>query len=285
MLKTNKDKVAMQSVQGAVSHPKGKTHRLTREGKPVTVPGVGGITYGIHVGDDAFNLAVDHLEPSVSIRNKERIDNDALIKMACPGNYARVVSGEAKGDVGYVLGTHGGIDHTIIEFSEETMDKMIIGDQVLVKGYGQGLELLDYPDVNIASIDPELLEKIDIEEKDGKIYFPVVCKVPGALMGSGVGSPTSHSGDYDIITHDQELIKELGIDKLKFGDFVLLEDSDNSHGLGGYLRGASTIGIIVHSDCLITGHGPGVTVVMTSRKPIIEAKIDPTANISKYMKR
>ncbi|QVK21595.1 DUF4438 domain-containing protein [Mycoplasmatota bacterium] len=283
MIKTNKELIVMQAVQGQVSHPKVR-QRVTAEGKTITVPNVGGITYGVHVGDDAFGLMVDHLEPAVSMKNTDKVDNVGLMTLACPGNYARVISGEAKGDVGYVLGTHGGIDHTIVEFAEETLEKMVIGDKILVKGHGKGLVLHDYPNVDVISIDPELLEKIDIEEENGKVVFPVVAKIPGAVMGSGVGSGTSHSGDYDIITHDRALMNELGIDKLKFGDFVLLEDSDNTYGLGGYFRGASTIGIIVHSDCLITGHGPGVTVVMTSKKGDIVGKIDPTANIGKYIK-
>lgn len=284
MIKTNKAKVAAQSVQGQISHPKGKQHRVNFEGKAVSVPGTGGISYGVHVGDSAFGMAVDHLEPAVSIKNTTQIENDALMKLANPGNTARVISGDAKGATGYVIGTHGGIDHTIIEFAEEDMDKMVVGDKILVKGYGRGLELTDYPQIKVQSIDPDLLERIEIEEQDGKLIFPVVAKIPAYLMGSGVGSGIPYTGDYDIMTHDKELMKETGIDQLKYGDFVLLEDSANVYGLGGYYRGASTIGIIVHSDCMTTGHGPGVTVILSTNEPVIEGKIDSSANIMKYMK-
>jgi len=80
----------------------------------------------------------------------------------------------------------------------------------------------------------------EIEELNGKLQVPVVCKVPAVLMGSGIGSGFGTSGDYDIMTEDMEHIKELGIDKLEFGDFVLLEDCDNEYGRG-YKRGAVTV--------------------------------------------
>jgi hypothetical protein len=50
------------------------------------------------------------------------------------------------------------------------------------------------------------------------------------------------------------------------------------------LRGAITIGIIVHSNCVISGHGPGVTTLLTSRSGKIVPKIDPDANIAKILK-
>jgi len=194
MLKTNKKHLAMQSVQGSISHPKVR-QRVTAEGKTITVPNVGGITYGVHVGDNAFGMMVDHLEPAVSMKNTDKIDNVGLMTLACPGNVARVITGDAKGSMGYVLGTHGGIDHTIVEFDEKTLEKMVVGDKILIKGYGKGLALTDYPSEDVISIDPNLLEKIELVEKDGKVCFPVVAKIPGALMGSGVGSGTSHSGE------------------------------------------------------------------------------------------
>ncbi|WP_332841435.1 hypothetical protein [Paraclostridium bifermentans] len=97
-----------------------------------------------------------------------------------------------------------------------------------------------------------------------------------------MGSSSAYTGDYDIMTADFDEIKRLGLDKLKFGDLVLLEDCDNTYGRG-YLKGAVSIGVIVHSDCVTLGHGPGVTTIMVSKTPIIEGIIDENANISKYI--
>ncbi len=281
-MKINKDKLVMQSVQGKIHHPLGGTYRISHEGRPMILPATGGITYNVKVGDSAFGLAGDHVEPGVSIRNELKAENDALMAFACIGNRAKVVSGDAKGATGYVSGSHGGIEHTMICFEQDDLENMAIDDKILVYGHGQGLEIEGYDDVRVMSIDPNLFEKLGIEEKDGKLIVDVVCEVPPYLMGSGIGSPSAYSGDYDIMTQDMDAIKELGIDKLKFGDFVLLRDCDNTYGTG-YLKGAVSIGVVVHSDCIKLGHGPGITVVMSSKKSIIEGRINPDANIGKYL--
>ena len=67
------------------------------------------------------------------------------------------------------------------------------------------------------------------------------------------------------------------------GDFVALQDHDNRFGRA-YRKGAVSIGIVVHSDCLIAGHGPGVTTIMTCETSLIEPAIDPKANIANLLK-
>ncbi len=283
-MKTNKNKLVMQSVQGKIHHPLGGTYRITHEGNPRILPATGGITYNVKIGDSAFGYIGDHIEPGVSIRNENKAENDALMAFACIGNKAKVVSGEAKGAIGYVTGSHGGIEHTLIYFEQEDLERMAIDDNILVMGHGQGLAIEGYEDITIMSIDPNLFEKMGIEEKDGKLIVDVVCEVPPYLMGSGIGSPSAYSGDYDIMTQDKDAVKEFGIDKLKFGDFVLLRDCDNTFGTG-YLKGAVSIGVVVHSDCVKLGHGPGISVVMTTKKPIIEGRITENANIGKYLSK
>jgi hypothetical protein len=282
MLTNNKSKVVKVSVQGKIHHPLGGAYKISHEGIPNIIPATGGITYNVKIGDSVFGLAGDHIEPGVSIRNEIKAESDALMTLSCIGNEAIVVTGEAKGAKGFVTGTHGGIEHVLIDFSLKDMENMAIDDKILIKAYGQGLSLIDYPDIKVMNIDPNLFERIPIEEKDGKLIFPVVAKVPPYLMGSGIGSASAYSGDYDIMTADENAIKEYGLENLKFGDIVLLEDCDNTFGRG-YLKNAVSIGVIVHSDCIKMGHGPGVTTIMTCKKNIIEAKIDENSNIKNYM--
>ena len=78
-------------------------------------------------------------------------------------------------------------------------------------------------------------------------------------------------------------LRNLGLDQLRFGDFVLIKDTDCSFGLGGYLPGAVSIGVVIHSDCIKNGHGPGISIVMTSKKAVIEGKIDKKANVADLM--
>ena len=98
-------------------------------------------------------------------------------------------------------------------------------------------------------------------------------------MGSGVGRAHVGAGDYDVMTSDPETVKKYNLDKIRFGDFVALMDHDNSYGRA-YVQGAVSIGIVVHSNCLLAGHGPGVSTLLTCATPKIEPVIDPSANIA-----
>lgn len=281
-MKTNRDTLVKFSVQGQVSHPIGAELRVDAEGRQFVVPAIGGITYNVSVGDCAFGLAGDHVEPGVSIKHADKPANNALMVFSCLGNKARVVTGDAKGATGYVTGKHGGIEHVIVHFDGETRQLMNLEDKVLVEAYGQGLALEGRDDIFVQSLDPAVLERMGVEERGGKLFVPVVAVVPPYLMGSGTGSGNCYSGDYDIMTADRAEIARLGLDKLRFGDFVLLEDCDNVYGRG-FLRGSAAVGVVIHSDCVVTGHGPGVTTVLAARTRVIEPKIDPGANLKRYM--
>lgn len=130
--------------------------------------------------------------------------------------------------------------------------------------------------------DPELFDKLGIEEKDGKLIVPVTHIIPAYLMGSGLGSSTLMSGDYDITTQDKEAVKELGLDTLRFGDIVYIQDNDGHNG-AHYLKGSGSVGVIVHSDSFTSGHGPGVCVMLTCKKDTLKPKICKDANIANYL--
>ncbi|MEO0180339.1 MAG: DUF4438 domain-containing protein [candidate division WOR-3 bacterium] len=288
MLRTNEKDLVMLSVMGQVSHPvKGaRPYLVSHDGKVRVLPGVGGITYNKRVGDPCVGLAGDHVEPGVSTRNPDKFDgeptayNAAYNALACVGNEAIVVSGDAKGERGVVTGKHGGIEHVLIDFQPETLDKLVIGDKILVKAYGQGLELLDYPEIAVRNLDPRLLRKMPIKEKGDGLAVGVAKIVPGEIMGSGLGRDHVWTGDYDIQLFDEETVKEFGLSDLRFGDIVAIVDAEHTYGRI-YKQGAVSIGIVVHSACLVSGHGPGVTTLLTTGVPgKLEPCIDENANIA-----
>lgn len=282
-MKTNIETLVMHSVQGHIRHPQFSGYRTDTDGHPMVIPGTGGISYNVKVGDPAFGWTGDHVEPGVSVYHEHAGTSAGLNIFSCIGNTARVVTGDAKGRTGYVTGTHGGVEHVLVYFDAETLELLTLDDKILIKGYGQGLALPDYPGVKVMSIDPNLFLKMGITERDGKLCVPVAKRIPQRFMGSGVGAAFSQKGDYDILTSDRKAVAELGLDTLRFGDIVLLEDSDNTYGLGAMKAGAVSIGVIVHSDCIKSGHGPGVTIIMSSKTPIIEGVIDDNANIAHYL--
>jgi len=104
-METNEKRLLEISVIGDVSSPLSgsQPYIVTPEGKPTILAGIGGITYNVKVGDSAINWEGDHIEPCVSIRNKEREENGALNLLSCIGNTAKVVSGDAKGATGVVI--------------------------------------------------------------------------------------------------------------------------------------------------------------------------------------
>jgi hypothetical protein len=291
MLKSNVDKLVRISVFGEVVSPvfgRG-VYNISAQGAPVVLPGVGGITYNVRVGDAACGWEADHVEPGVSIENKENDPrfaqgaNTALNVLACVGNEASVVSGDAKGAKGVVTGKHGGIEHVLIDFQPETLEKLMLGDKVLVKAFGVGLKLSDYPDITVMNMDPRFLQALTPKPKADKLEIPVTHIVPAAIMGSGLGANQTYSGDYDIQLFDETARKEHGLDDLRLGDLVAILDADHSYGRI-YKKGAVSVGIIVHTNCVTSGHGPGVTTLFTSSIGKIIPKIDWKANIAFTLK-
>lgn len=280
MLRTNREALPILLVQGEVRHSRSsQTFRITADGEPVILPATGGITYNAKIGDCCCGWAADHLEPGVTTRNSDEAYNAAYSALSCIGNTAIVRSGDAKGARGFVTGKHGGCEHLICYFDDETMEKMTIGDKIDVRSCGQGMKLLDYPDIMLRSMSPELLDKMNIEEAGKKLRVGVAKIVPAAIMGSGLGATTSQFGDYDITLHDRKITEKYGLSELRFGDIVALMDADTRYGRT-YRTGAVTIGVVVHSDCVLSGHGPGVTTLMTCKTRLIEPVIDPKANLA-----
>lgn len=291
MLRTNADKLVKISVMGEVASPVvGRSvYKISATGTPSILPGVGGITYNLRVGDPACGWEADHVEPGVSVENKENDPrhgqgaNAAFNMLSCVGNEAIVVSGDAKGTKGVVTAKHGGIEHVLVDFQPETLEKLILGDKILVKAFGVGLKLMDFPDIKVMNMDPRFLEALNPKPNGEKLEVPVTHIVPAAIMGSGLGANQAHSGDYDIQLFDEKIIEQYGLEDLRLGDLVAIIDADHSFGRI-YRQGAISVGIVVHTNCVTAGHGPGVTSLMTSPTGKIIPKIDAKANIACLLK-
>ena len=283
--KCNAERLVIQLGMGVVRQPylRVMPWQVSHEGVPMILPRMGAITLNVRIGDSVYGMEGDHVEPGVSIKNPGEEENNALDLLSCIGNPAVVITGAAKGDRGFVTGHHGGVDHLILYFPRETLEKMTVEDKVQVWMQGRGMKIEGFEDtVHCISMSPQLFERMDITVEDGRLVVPVAARVPAHLMGSGMGEFSAVKGDYDIMTADREEIRRLGLDKLRYGDIVLLEDCDNTYGRG-YLRGAVTVGVIIHGDCILMGHGPGVSTLLTAKTPVIEGRLDPHANLADLM--
>ena len=101
-------------------------------------------------------------------------------------------------------------------------------------------------------------------------------------MDSGLGYNQTFSGDYDIQLFDEKVIEQYGLEDLRLGDLVAIIDADHSFGRI-YRQGAITVGIIVHTNCVTAGHGPGVTSLLTSASGKIIPRMDAKANVAKLL--
>jgi hypothetical protein len=290
MLKTNAEKLIKISVMGEIASPTIRSvYNISATGKPLVLPGVGGITYNLRIGDPACGWEADHVEPCVSVENKEndarsgQAANTAFNVLSCVGNQATVATGETKGAKGIVTGKHGGIEHVLVDFQSEVLEKLVLGDRILVKAYGIGLKLLDFPEIKVLNIDPCLLEAWNPQPNGGKLEVPVTHIVPAAIMGSGLGANQVNSGDYDIQMFDETVVDQYGLKSLRLGDLVAIIDADHSFGRI-YRQGAVSVGVVVHTNCVTAGHGPGVTTLMTSSEGKIIPKISQIANIAYLLK-
>jgi hypothetical protein len=290
MLRTNDEKLVKISVMGEIASPTIRSvYNVSATGAPLVLPGVGGITYNLRVGDPACGWEADHVEPGVSVENKEndarsgQAANTAFNVLSCIGNKAIVVTGDAKGAEGTVTGKHGGIEHVLVDFPSEILEKLVLGDKILVKALGVGLKLVDFPEIKVLNMDPALLEAWSIESNGDKLEVPVTHLVPAAIMGSGLGANQVNSGDYDIQLFDKTVVEQYGLESLRLGDLVAIIDADHSFGRI-YRQGAISVGVVIHTNCVTAGHGPGVTTLMTSPDGKIIPKIGREANIANILK-
>jgi len=290
MLKTNVEKLVKISIMGEIASPTIRSvYNVSATGKPLVLPGVGGITYNIRVGDPACGWEADHVEPGVSVENKEtdsrygQAANTAFNVLSCVGNKAIITTGDEKGSKGVVTGKHGGIEHVLIDFSKETMEGLLVGDKILVKAFGLGLKLLDFPEIKVLNIDPGLLEVWNPKPNGCKLEVPVTHIIPSAIMGSGLGANQVNSGDYDIQLFDESVVEQYGLKSLRLGDLVAIVNADHSFGRI-YRQGAVSVGVVVHTNCVSAGHGPGVTTLMTSLNGKIDPQINHGANVASLLK-
>jgi hypothetical protein len=291
----NQKQLVMMAVQGFIVPPGfgDPPYEIDPQGKIHVLPGTGSITYNFRTGDSAVNIAGDHVEPAVSLYNPGRSgsrsssESRGLNSLSCIGNKVRVLTGEAKGSEGRVIGKHGGAEHVMVDFPDDKVfATLAIGDTMRVYAVGVGLELENIQGVKAMNVSPHLLEVLTkagmgVTDK-GKLLLSVTHRIPAKIMGSGLGRSHVYRGDYDIQLFDEKTVKEHNLGALRFGDIVAIIDADHTYGRI-YQEGAVSVGVISHSRSSVAGHGPGVTTLFTSREGKIEVVIDRNANLAKLL--
>lgn len=284
----NREQLIGVSVQGDIVSPEypalpATPYVIGADGIPQLLPSQGGIVYNVRVGDSAFGWLADLVQPGVSIRASAEPANQALNVLSCLGNEAIVVSGQMVGARGTVIGKSGRFaEHVIVHFAPEVLEQLAIEDKVLVRAHGRGLALADYPDVQLKSMSPRLLDALEVEpDGPGAIAVPVAAEVPAFLVGAGSGL-MHESGCIQIQTDHAARLSEHGLDELRLGDVVAVRDYDSRWG-NGYLKDAVCIGVVVHGDSPRAGYGPGLTVTMASTANRIRPVVRGERNVAELL--
>jgi hypothetical protein len=283
-LKTNADKLIVTAVQGVVQPPRSGGLDTTYDGKPQLDIGMASINYSVSVGDPTYGWAsTDHVEPDVTFQGRDDPSPSrcAVAILACIGNEAEVISGDAKGTKGVYLGRHAGSDD-LVWFPKDTLENLTLNDTIQVKAKGVGLKIEGFEDVKTNKLSPELLERMGITIEGGQLVVPVTMEIPGHIMGSGIGAGFVESLDYDIQTTCPETVKKYGLKRLRLGDLVAIRDHYDFWGTGRY-EGAITIGVCIHGWSQMAGHGPGLNPILSAKPGRIKVKIDPDANTAYYL--
>jgi len=279
----NENRLVTVSVMGHIVQPSfpglpAEPYRLAADGTPFLLPTYGGIVYNVSVGDSAYGWLADCVHPGVSISFPNENGNRGLNVFACVGNRAVVMSGEGKGSKGVVTGKSGRFsEHVIVHFPKADRYKFAINDKIVIRSCGVGMSLADHPGIKLKSLSPELLQALKTQSSAGCLQVPVVAKVPAHLIGAGAGL-TSEGGSLHIQTTDRAEIAARGLDQLRLGDLVALEDYDSRY-QHGYLRGAIGIAVIGQTDGPRAGYGPGMTLLMTDTSSQIEPVVQPDVNL------
>jgi Domain of unknown function (DUF4438) len=280
---TNAGRLVRQVLAGEVWPALADRHayRVGPDGQPFVLPGMGGVTLGVHCGDPATGYASDHLEPGASVRHPDPGANMALQFLTCVGNEVRVASGPAEGALGHVIGQHA---YVLVDFPAAAAADLTVGDAVTVVARGQGLTLPEHPEITVKNCDPGLIERMPGGTRpDGRLEVHVAARVPAEAIGAGAGMISEYAntdlmGAYAGLGDDLSL----GLEGLRIGDIVALADADHRYGRG-YQPGYLTIGVISTGQCLLFGHGPGPSTLLSGPAETFHVVDDPDANLASWL--
>ncbi|HSD03871.1 MAG TPA: DUF4438 domain-containing protein [Gaiellales bacterium] len=281
--RANLDELVVTAVVGEVTTPvmAENPYEIGADGTPFVPVGPGGICYNVKVGMAALGWAADQVEPGLSIANPDPSANDALAVFACVGNAVTVRSGAAAGATGTVTGKHESFrayKHVLVHVSDDVLDQVVPGDQLLVRACGRGMSVEGAPGVACHSLGPELWRAWSPDGGGGRVSVAVTRILPPEVVGMGSGRVAAATS-FAVQTKDADVVREHGLADLRLGDLVAVRDWDATH-YTGYRDGGLTVGVVASGDSPVAGNGPAVTVLLSAADGSLEAQVDPGVNLA-----
>ena len=246
------------------------------EGRPAILPGTGGIHPGVHAGDPVDRWLADHLMVGASIEDATAspAEPGSLHLLGCIGNRVRDAAGRG---IGVVAGKRGGLapgfmppNLLSVEITDAWAERLNPGDRVVVEAQGRGLELADWPDVQLLNLSPRLLDRLPLRRAGDRLEIGVRTVVPSRLAGAGLGQD-AWVGDLEIAI---DPANDRSLAGLRFGDLVAFADIDGRVSRF-YRPGFVAVGLVAHGPSPRPGHGIGVTILLSGPagrlEPVVEA--------------
>jgi hypothetical protein len=261
------------NLTGVVETPKmpSSPYLIDVDGKPYVPTGTAGVVLGVRLGDGVFDHDADHVAPGVTLAHPDQAARHALTAFSCFGNRALIRTGAAAGEAGVVLGKRGEEGRVIVVFPDEVLARLVPGDSIVVRGFGQGATLAGAPEVQLLNAAPDALGLLPLDIADGVVSARVRSAVPSSVVGNGIGRPAQMWDlDLQIDAADAGLY---GLAGLRLGDLVAVDDLDVRHN-AGYRRGFRTIGLIVHGASPLPGHGPGLMPILCGPAQLLAIVLD-----------
>jgi len=144
--------------------------------------------------------------------------------------------------------------------------------------------LPDHPQVVVKNCDPDLLAAMPGGTRpDGRLEVHVAARVPAEAIGAGAGMASEYAntdlmGAYAGLGPDLSL----GLEGLRIGDLVALADADHRYGRG-YRPDYLTIGVISTGQCMMFGHGPGPSTLLSGPASAFCLVDDGDANLARWL--
>ena len=263
------------NLAGVVESPAmGSTpYRVDVDGHPYVPVGDGGIVLGVGLGDLVTAALGDHVSPGATLGHPDPAARHALTAYACVGNRVVVRNGAAAGTEGRVLGKRGEDGRVLVWLPDDALERLRPGDGVSVRAYGQGSRLPGLPDaVDVLNLDPALAAGLGLAADAGGLDVGVRAVVASRLAGNGIGRP-AQQWDVDLAFPADDPV----LAALRLGDLLAVTDLDVRHNMG-FRRGHVTVGVVVHGDSPMPGHGPGLVPLLCGPATLLRPVPDLTGH-------
>ena len=180
--------------------------------------------------------------------------------------------------MGHVIGQHA---YVLVDFAEPVAEQVTTGDEVTVTAVGQGLALPGHPAVVVKNCDPGLLARMPGGTgPDGLLEVHVAARIPAEAVGAG--------GWFEYANTDlMGAYAGLG-EELSLGLEGLRSATSWRWPFGPPVRprlpaGFLTIGVISTGQCMLFGHGPGPSTLMSGPEEAFALADDPDANLAGWL--